>query len=171
MTAPATIDPADRRIQSAFEVGVVLKAFGALIECASGLALYLVSIAWLTGLATAVAGHELIGHPDDRIANVLMNWAANFHAGGKTFAGLYLFSHGLVKLVLMLALLRNLKWAFPASLAVMSLFVAYQVYRMTFAVSIGLVLLTLFDLVVIALIWREYRMIRGRVAAAEPLGT
>jgi uncharacterized membrane protein len=36
-------------------------------------------------------------------------------------------------------------------------FIVYQVYRMTFAFSIGLLGLTIFDLVVVWLTYREYR--------------
>jgi len=159
-------DLSDRRIQAAFEAGVILKGVGALVECVAGLLLYLVNVDWLTRLAARVAEHELIGHPRDRIANALMHWAENYSGGGKTFAGLYLLSHGVVKLFLVVELLRNRMWAYPASIAVIGIFVAYQLYRMTFAFSIGLVLLTIFDVVVVVLIWREYRMIRKRQALA-----
>lgn len=47
--------------------------------------------------------------------------------------------------------------AYPASLVVMTLFIAYQVYRYTYTHGIGLIFLTLFDLVVMWLVWHEYR--------------
>ena len=91
--------------------------------------------------------------------------------GGKSFATFYLLSHGIVKLFLVAGLLRNKAWAYPASLAVLGLFIAYQLYRLTFAFSIALVLLTVFDFVVIWLIWHEYRLVlrlADKKAAGDP---
>src|SRR6266571_5618426 len=50
-----------------------------------------------------------------------------------------------VKIVLVTALLRNKLWAYPWMIAFLIAFIAYQVYRMTFAPSVGLVALTIFD--------------------------
>ena len=72
----------------------------------------------------------------------------------------YFLSHGIVKLLIVAALLSGRLWAFPLSLAALGLFVAYQVYRYTFAPSLGLVALTIFDLVVISLVVREYTQAR-----------
>ncbi len=80
----------------------------------------------------------------------------------------------LIKLAVVVALLLNQLWAYPASMVVLGLFVVYQVYRYTFAPSIGLILLTAFDLVVLWLIWHEYGQVRaaraGRAAGEAPPG-
>lgn len=55
----------------------------------------------------------------------------------------------MVKIVLVAALLRNKNWAYPLMIAFLLAFIVYQIYRMTFAPSIGLVLLTAFDTVVV----------------------
>jgi uncharacterized membrane protein len=73
------------------------------------------------------------------------------------FGAAYLLSHGLVKIVLVAALLRNKLWAYPWMIVFLIAFIAYQVYRMTFAPSIGLVALTIFDAFVAWLTYREYR--------------
>ncbi|GAC1575862.1 MAG: hypothetical protein NVS3B5_07120 [Sphingomicrobium sp.] len=43
-------------------------------------------------------------------------------------------------------------WAYPASLVVMGLFIIYQLYRFSYTHGVGLILLTVFDLIVIALV-------------------
>jgi len=73
-------------------------------------------------------------------------------------------SHGIVKLALVAGLLANRLWAYPASLAVMSLFIVYQLYRFSFTHSAGLIVLSLFDGVVMVLIWHEYRLMRRHAA-------
>jgi uncharacterized membrane protein len=79
----------------------------------------------------------------------------------------YLLSHGAVKIVLVAALLRNQIWAYPWMIVFLLAFIGYQLYRMTFAPSIGLVGLTVFDAAVTWLTWREYqrqRSVRRRTA-------
>ncbi len=61
-----------------------------------------------------------------------------------------------VKIVLVAALLRDKIWAYPWMIAFLIVFIVYQIYRLTFAFSIGLVALTVFDLVVVWLTYREY---------------
>ena len=90
----------------------------------------------------------------------MLAWAQSFSVQTQHFYAFYLLSHGIVKLALVVGLLMGRLWAYPASLAVMTLFIAYQLYRFTFTHSPGLIVLTVFDLVVIALIWHEYRLIR-----------
>ena len=78
------------------------------------------------------------------------------------FYAVYLLIHGLVKLVLVAGLLRGLRWAYPASLVVMAMFVAYQLHRFSATHRVGLLVLSVFDLLVIALIWREWRLVAAR---------
>jgi uncharacterized membrane protein len=42
----------------------------------------------------------------------------------------------------------------------MSLFIVYQLYRFFYTRSLGLIVLTVFDLIVMILIWHEYRLLR-----------
>jgi uncharacterized membrane protein len=59
-------------------------------------------------------------------------------------------------------------WAYPASLAALGLFIVYQLYRFTDTHGIGLIILTIFDLVVMVLIWQEYKVVRQHVAVRRP---
>jgi uncharacterized membrane protein len=65
-----------------------------------------------------------------------------------------------VKLFLVAGRLRNKLWAYPASLVVMGLFIVYQIYRFSYTHGWGLIVLSVFDIVVIWLIWHEYRVVR-----------
>jgi uncharacterized membrane protein len=51
-------------------------------------------------------------------------------------------------------------WSYPASLVVMAAFIAYQLYRYSYTFSVGLMLLTIFDVIVIALVWHEWRLMK-----------
>jgi uncharacterized membrane protein len=69
-------------------------------------------------------------------------------------------SHGVVKLLLVVGLLRGKLWSYPASLVAMALFIAYQLYRFSITHGLGLIALTVFDIAMIWLIWHEWRVVR-----------
>lgn len=95
-----------------------------------------------------------------------MMLASNFSVTTQNFYAFYLLSHGIVKLALVVALLKDQLWAYPASLVVLGLFIAYQLYRFSYTGSAGLIILTVFDLFVMVLIWHEYRLVRHHKLAA-----
>jgi len=151
----------ERRIHQIFVVGVLLKGAHALIECAGGIALAIVSTRAIVALVNALTQDELVEDPNDFVATHLRSLAQNFSVSSKHFYAFYLLSHGIVKIFLVAGLLRDKMWAYPVSLIVMALFIVYQIYRFSYTYSWGLVVLSVFDLVVMALIWHEYRFMRA----------
>lgn len=150
----------ERSIHRWFLVSVWLKGVDAAVECAGGLVLLLVPVEGLTQLAQAVTRTELIEDPHDLLANLLRNWASSLSVSTAHFYAAYLLVHGVVKIALVFGLLRNRIWAYPASLVVLCAFIVYQIYRLAHGFILGLALLTAFDVVVIALVWHEYRIMR-----------
>jgi uncharacterized membrane protein len=133
----------EKHIHQVFVVSVAAKGLHAIIEIVGGLTLYL--------LGSDVIERWLRPH----------EWAArHFSATEQHFYAFYLLSHGLIKGVLVFFLLRQKLWAYPASIAVFGLFIAYQLYRFSFTHDIGLFALSIFDLFVIALAVHEYRLLR-----------
>lgn len=156
---------AHKTLDRFFYASIWLKGLHAVFEILGGVALLLTSPAFIMRVVAMVTQDEIAQDPNDFIANALRNAAQQISVSSERFAAVYLLSHGVVKVFLVAGLLRNRPWAYPASLAVFGAFIAYQVYRFTLTHSIGLVALTLFDLVVMWLIWREYRL---REFAARP---
>jgi uncharacterized membrane protein len=150
----------ERRIHQIFKVSVILKGVHALVECIGGLALAVVSTGTIAALVNTLTQEELIEDPNDFVATHLLALAQNFSVSSEHFYAFYLLSHGLVKIFLVIGLLKNKLWAYPTSLAVMSLFILYQIYRFVYSRSLGLIVLTVFDLIVMVLIWHEYRLLR-----------
>ncbi len=95
-----------------------------------------------------------------------MNSAGHLTQSGKLFATLYLLSHGIAKVVLVVALLREKLWAYPSMIVLLGAFIAYQVYRLSYDLTVGLTLLTLFDAFIVWLTWREYQQHRHRTLVA-----
>jgi uncharacterized membrane protein len=150
----------ERRIHELFEVSVLLKGAHAAIECIGGLLLWLTGNDVIVRIVASLTQDELREDRSDFIAQHIMTWANGFSLATQHFYAFYLLSHGIVKLALVTGLLMRKLWAYPASLAVMTLFIAYQLYRYTHTHGIGLILLTVFDLVVMWLVWHEYRLLK-----------
>jgi uncharacterized membrane protein len=153
----------EHRIHQAFLIGVILKGLHALVECVGGIALYLVSTQTIAHWVDVLTQEELTEDPRDFVATHLLSAAQHLSVGTQSFYAFYLLSHGLVKVLLVAGLLKEKLWAYPASLVVMAGFIAYQLYRYSYTQSFGLIALTVFDLVIIALIWHEWRFLRAHV--------
>lgn len=148
----------------AFMLGLGLKGLDGLAEVVGGLWLLLVGPLRLQAWIGALVAPELQQDPSDFVATHLLHWAAQFNQGSVLFAAVYLLSHGVAKLVVIVAILRGRQWAYPGLIGLTAAFAAYQIYHMVVAgPSFGFVALTVFDLLIIALTVVEYRQRRQRV--------
>ena len=150
----------EKRIHQVFVVSVLFKGAHALIEIVGGLALYLTSTATIIGWINRFSQGELTEDSNDWIAQKVLEFGQHFSVEQHHFYAFYLLSHGLVKSVVVFGLLREKLWAYPASLAVFSAFIAYQLYRYSFTHDLALIALSVFDLFVIALAVHEWRLLR-----------
>ena len=149
----------ERRVHQIFEISILLKGAHASIECIGGLVLAFVSTSAITNLVNVLTHEELIEDPNDFVATHLLSLAQNLTVSTQRFYAFYLLSHGVIKLLLVAGLLRKKLWAYPASLLVLGLFIVYQLYRFSYTHGIGLIVLTVFDVIVMGLIWHEYRLV------------
>ena len=149
-----------QHFHAALRVSLLLKGAHALLECAGGLAFAVVSTHRIASLVNWVTQDALIENRHDVVASYLVGLAQTLSVQTKNFYALYLLSHGVVQLGLVVALLKGQLWAYPAFLIVLAAFIVYQIYRVSLIGSVGLVVLTVFDLIVMGLIWNEYRQAR-----------
>lgn len=145
-----------------FEIGIILKGLNGLLEIIGGIALLLVTPAQIGGLVRALTQEELSEDPHDFIATHLLHTAGGLTGSAVTFGAVYLLLHGIVKVVLVAALLLNRLWAYPWMIGVLTAFIGYQLYRIGLEPTAGLIALTVFDLVILALTIREWRVQRRR---------
>ncbi|HKA13266.1 MAG TPA: DUF2127 domain-containing protein [Candidatus Dormibacteraeota bacterium] len=150
-----------------FEVAIVLKGLDGVLEVVGGLILLVVSPETINRVVGALTQHELSQDPHDFIATRILNTAHGLTKGSVLFASLYLLTHGAVKIVLVVALLKNKLWAYPWMIAFLLLFIGYQIYRIVLVPSVALAALTAFDLLVVWLTYREYQRQRYRLAAVH----
>ena len=150
----------EKRIHQVFVASVLFKGAHALIEIVSGLALYLVSTATIITMLNRWSYGELAEDKHDWIANQLLEFSRHFSVAEHHFYAFYLLSHGIIKGILVIGLLREKLWAYPASFAVFGAFIAYQLYRYSYTHDFALILLSIFYLFVIYLAVHEYRLLR-----------
>lgn len=141
-------------------VAVLVKGLDGAAELVVAIVLLLVPQQALHRLVADVVTRDLLGPPDGTLARHVVAGTAEFASGNRTFVLAYLALHGLVKLALAVALLREWRAAYPAAVAVLGIFVVYEVYRATQTGSVLLPFLAAFDVAVIVLVWREYRALR-----------
>jgi|HubBroStandDraft_4_1064222.scaffolds.fasta_scaffold351000_1 uncharacterized membrane protein len=151
-------------LDQSFRYSLTVKGLHALLEMILGIAILVVNPQAMNRFALTVLNPELSEDPGDFIATHVLRAFQQFAAGGKHFASLYLLSHGLVKIVLIVALFRNKLWAYPTMIVTLSAFVFYQSYRFVLTHSLFMIFLTLFDIVVIAMTWLEYGKQKSAVA-------
>lgn len=150
----------ERRIHQLFEFSVLLKGAHTAIECAGGIALAVTANAWIRRVVARATQNELLEDKQDFVANHLLHWAEGFSIHSQHFYAWYLLSHGAVKLGLVVGLLLRKLWAYPTAIVVLGLFIVYQLYRYSHTQGVGLLLLTALDMIVVALTWHEYGLMR-----------
>jgi uncharacterized membrane protein len=155
-----------RWFDDTFKVSVTLKGIDGALEVVGGAVLLFVRPSTLDHIARSLTQHELSQDPHDYIARHILNSAGHLTHGSTLFAAVYLLSHGIAKVALVIELLRDRLWAYPAMIVLLGAFIAYQMYRLAYRVTIGLSLLTVFDAFVVWLTWREYRSKRHTAGAS-----
>lgn len=145
-----------------FTIGIVVKGLDGVLELVGGVLLLFVAPARIRDIAVLITQPELTEDPNDFIATHILHSATGLSHPVVLFAALYLLAHGMVKVVLVTGLLLNQLWAYPWMIAVLGLFILYQLYQLVVAPSAGLVALTVFDALIVFLTWHEYQRHRQR---------
>src|SRR5438874_1371317 len=113
-----------RWFDDTFKVSVTLKGIDGALEVVGGAALLFVRPATLDHIARSLTQHELSQDPHDFIARHVLHSAGQLTHGSTLFVAVYLLSHGIAKVVLVVALLRDQLWAYPATIALLGAFIA-----------------------------------------------
>jgi len=140
-----------------FDTSLILKGLDGVLELVGGVLLLLLSPKQLTSIVMLVTQHELSQDPQDFIATHLLAYVHSLSTSVTMFAAAYLLVHGIVKIVLVVAVLKGQLWAYPWLIGFLVLFILYQIYRLILHVSLGLIALTLFDCFIVFLTVLEYR--------------
>jgi uncharacterized membrane protein len=144
-----------------FLVGIVLKGLDGVAELAGGLLLLVGDPERIHRFVIRLTQPELAEDPQDFIATHLLHASGTLTGAAVLYAAVYLLIHGAVKVVLVSALLANRLWAYPWMIGVLLAFIGYQLYQLVVSPTLGLIALTVFDILVLILTWHEYRRQRA----------
>jgi len=149
----------------AFRISLYLKGLDGVFETIGGILLLLVSPDQINHWAVRLTRTELSEDPHDFLASHILKTAHSLTGKALVFGAVYLLAQGVVKVFLVWQVINDRIWAYLALITVVGLFAIYQVYRLAFVkFTIGLFLLTIFDLIIIYLTQREYRNHKARLA-------
>jgi uncharacterized membrane protein len=150
-----------------FDVSITLKGLDGVLEVIGGLLLLFLTPHRLNAIVVFLTQHELSQDPTDFLATHLLSYAQRYTASTALFLAVYLLSHGIIKIIIVVALLQQRLWSYPLAIVFLSLFIVYQIYRLALHMSLGLLALTLFDIFIVGLTVVEYRKHRARVVEAS----
>lgn len=152
-------------LDRSFQASITLKGIDGLLEILGGLLALFASPSRVNTFLDAITHHAVTRNPNAFIASHLLHASSTITGHAHYFIAFYLVSHGLAKTILVIALWLNRMWAYPGMIILLVLFILYQFYRMTFAMSWWLIWLTVFDIIVILLTYAEYKKQRASKAA------
>ena len=158
-------------LKSTFRTGITVKGIDGVLETIGGVLFLIFPPSKMNAIVTILSQHELSHDPHDFIAIHVLRLSEKLLSGNKLFAALYLLSHGLTKVILVVALWMNALWAYPLTIVVFAAFSFYQMYRYSHTHSSLLLLLTIFDVVLIYLTWMEWREQKGQRTKDKPTRT
>lgn len=147
-----------------FRVAVWLKGLDAVSQLAGGALLIFIPPRALTWIAHGVVTRDLLGPPTGPLAGHFEEAVQHLVGGGRAFVIAYLLVHGLIKLVLVIALLRKAVRWYPAAITALGLFVLFELVRGAQTHSLLLPVLTALDIAIIVVVIKEYREIRRNTA-------
>ena len=147
-------------LHKSFLVTLILKGVLSVLEIFGGVLLLFVRPTMINHLVRVLTQHDLSKDPNDILFSHLVLWSQRFSVSSHTFAAMYLLSHGMVKLFIVASIWEKKLWAYPAGIAAFLIFIMYQVYRYQHTHSMWLIALIILDIILIYLIWAEYRRVR-----------
>jgi len=157
-----------RILHETFEAGILVKGAHAILEMIGALLLWFMKPQSLSRLVRFLTQGELSEDPRDFLVNLMLQASQRYSLSAQHFGVFYLLSHGLVNLGLVALLWRRKLWAYPAVVAVLCLFIAYQILRWTGTHSFFMIFLSLFDAAMIWLTLVEYRRLRDDPWKRDP---
>lgn len=101
--------------------------------------------------------HEFIEDPNDLLLSMIGQLVSAHGFSITLFLASYLIFWGIADVFLSITMLRHHVWAFPVSMTLIGAFILCEMYRFTHTHSLMLLLVIAIDIIVIWLIWREYK--------------
>jgi len=150
-------------LDKVFKVSVLLKALDSFIELIAGLLLLIISPHDIERITTSLTQHTLSVNPHNFLATTILHAGNNLAHNSRLYGGLYLLIHGVVKLAVIIGVLIQKLWAYPSLIIVLLAFIVYQLWNIIHKITLGMTLLTIFDIFIVVLTWFEWQKHKRRI--------
>lgn len=137
-----------------FRLGIIAKGVDAVFEMIGGL--LLTRPTRIARYLSVLSQHEIYRH-HEVLSGRLDHLAQTVSVHASLGAAVYLFVHGLAKVVLITAIFLNKRWGYVGLIGVLALFTLIELTRSVIAHELVTGLLGIFDLVLVILIYKEYQ--------------
>lgn len=145
----------------AYLAAILVKGFDGAVEALAGLILAATGPQRIYDWVIRLTAPELNGHHP--ALHAIRSGATRLAESSHEFVIVYLLVHGLLKLGIVVALLRDGgRWVFPIASLILAGFVAYMSWHLTLRWSGWLLGFALFDLLTLALVLNEWRTESGK---------
>lgn len=148
-------------VHKGFEIGLLLKLAGGIFELIGAVLMLFITPGRMSAIVRFFTRNELVENTKGFFIRLLLSFSNNFTVSAQHFDVFYLASHGIIKLMLVYLLWRKKLWAYPLTVAFLVIFVIYQVIRISVRFSVPMLLLTIFDIIMIALTMLEYKRVKA----------
>jgi uncharacterized membrane protein len=136
------------------------------VEAIAGLMVAFIPKSLVLAVANVVTEGELSNDPDDPVASTIRDAAHSFSIHSHVLLSLYLFLHGIVKLVLVSMIFMHKKGAYPLFMVALILFSSYEAFRGVVRTDYLLIAFSIFDFSLFLITAYQYRkVLKGEVAA------
>lgn len=144
-------------LHKAFKASLLAKGVLAVIETLSGLG-FLAAPAWrLRAWAMRLVELDVVESLAGPFASRAERMVQQFAGTQQHFYAVYLLTHGITKLALVLLLAARIRAAYPLGIVLQIAFIAYQMERWAHSGSVFMLGASILDAVIIWLIWCEWR--------------
>lgn len=135
---------------------IFIKGLSGLLEFAGSMVLFFIASRPVTFTMNILFSFVLAHDPDDPIANLVIKLLGEMSKSTRLFGATVLLIFGLINLFLVIAIWKEKFWIYPSAAIVIMFLIVYQIFRFSHTGSIALFLLTLLDILIVFLLFREY---------------
>jgi uncharacterized membrane protein len=148
--------------ENLFHYSLYIKGFDSIVEIVSGILLNVITAQRINMLIISYAHDELTEEPHNRFASYFLNHG-HLSIQAATFTSILLIARGIAKILVITGLLQRKLWVYPIAVLIFTAFFVFESYTYFMSHSLLLLLLAVFDLFVIFLTVREYRLLTSRL--------
>lgn len=143
-----------------FIIGMWWRIAYGLLRIVFGLAVLKVVGRPLIDVLTTLMGRELIEDPNDILYTFAIRILNEHPLYITYFLAVYFIFWGIVDITLSYNLLKHKLWAFPASIAVIGVFILYELIRFSHTHSLILLWIIFLDSIILFLVQQEYKKLK-----------